>query len=480
MKAFIRNFLKSDTVLVTLLIVAVFSIYLLTIKADFVSSVERGRYALTRAIVEQHTFSIDKYKDFSYPDVSFKDGHYYSRFPAGMSVLSIPTALVATSTNILDQKHIHFIIMAYLGAVIVGLLYLLGRLYEFQKGTSLICAFAFAVSTLLFSFAGGYWSHIYSALFITLSLYFFTLFRKQKSKWFLLLLSISYSASISIDFPNGLILSPLMIGVVLSILHSKKKVFSKIWALFVTGIPIALISISIGLYNLTSFGSVVTIGQSAKTSLGTKLEKHIVPLGEWTSKGVFDDRRLFPGLFTQLFSVERGLLFFAPILLLAFAGVGSLYKIDKYLTRILVSIIIINLLFYSVWQDYWGGWSFGPRYLIVSIPALFLPLLSLVQKHIASAFFLFLFLVSTLFGTIINTVGAVAGIVLPCPCEGYVGLAYSPLLAFQTVMNGSINSFFYSSFFHNSMNQLEYTAFVFFLAILFLSAFIYIQSLERK
>jgi hypothetical protein len=129
-----------------LLVAGVFAIYVITIENDFTSSVERGRYALTRAIVEDHSLKIDNYKDFSFPDVSFKNGHYYSRFPGGMSFLMAPAHMVALKLSPQSPQIFGFEFVSFLSALSIGFLYILGRVNKFSISTSLLGSYVFPAS----------------------------------------------------------------------------------------------------------------------------------------------------------------------------------------------------------------------------------------------------------------------------------------------------------------------------------------------
>ncbi len=428
-----------------LLVAGVFAVYVVAIEKNFTSSVERGRYALTRAIVEDKSFKIDSYKEFSYPDVSFKNGHYYSRFPAGMSFLMAPAHMIALRISPQNPQIVGFEFVSLLSALSVGFLYILGRINKFSISTSLLGGYVFAFATILFSFSGGYWAHIPSIFVVSSVLVIFSLFLKSPKYRHIFLIALLYSIGFSIDFPNALFLFPIILFILIAGYKKGKLTFLKYFGLIIT--PIILIISLILLYNTLSFGKPLAIGQSASVSVGTRFKTSFIPLKDWTSEGVFDDRRLFPGLYTQLISSQRGLLMFSPIVFLACIGFISLFKKDKIFSTVTASIFLINVIFYSVWQDYWGGWSYGPRYLLAVLPIFLLPTLFFIKEKLKNILFLVLFILASFWGILINTLGALTGILLPCPCEGYYGLKYSPLQAFNHLYTASdINSFFYDSF----------------------------------
>ncbi len=71
-----------------------------------------------------------------------------------------------------------------------------------------------------------------------------------------------------------------------------------------------------------------------------------------------------------LVSPSRGLFIFSPVWLVAFAGFRPLARIDRSLgVRWLVGASVVQFIVYSSFSVWWGGHTFGPRYLLdVLIP----------------------------------------------------------------------------------------------------------------
>ncbi len=88
---------------------------------------------------------------------------------------------------------------------------------------------------------------------------------------------------------------------------------------------------------------------------------------------------LQPGLFGILFSSYHGLYFYAPLLLAATAGFIPLFRRDWRLTLSLLLAFAATVYAASCNIAWWGGASFGARYLICTLPWLVLPLAVLLQ-----------------------------------------------------------------------------------------------------
>ncbi|GAB4431083.1 MAG: hypothetical protein Kow0031_12140 [Anaerolineae bacterium] len=80
------------------------------------------------------------------------------------------------------------------------------------------------------------------------------------------------------------------------------------------------------------------------------------------------------GIAGQLISPGRGLLLFSPLLLLSFGGVVPLLRRRPAESLLALGIILIHLLLYGKWFMWHGGYAWGPRFLVPTLPfwALFL------------------------------------------------------------------------------------------------------------
>jgi hypothetical protein len=88
-------------------------------------------------------------------------------------------------------------------------------------------------------------------------------------------------------------------------------------------------------------------------------------------------RQLFwlePGLPDVLLSAYHGLFFYAPLLLIATAGFLPLFRRDRRLTVAFLLTFAAQVYVASCNIAWWGGASFGARYLLTSLPLLALPL----------------------------------------------------------------------------------------------------------
>jgi hypothetical protein len=81
---------------------------------------------------------------------------------------------------------------------------------------------------------------------------------------------------------------------------------------------------------------------------------------------------LLEGVAGLLFSPGRGLLFYAPTVLLALPGARLLWRRDRALVLTAGMLFAGYLLMYGRWWAWDGGWAWGPRFLVPTLPFLLL------------------------------------------------------------------------------------------------------------
>lgn len=76
------------------------------------------------------------------------------------------------------------------------------------------------------------------------------------------------------------------------------------------------------------------------------------------------------GLHGLLFSSGKGLFLFNPLALLGVVGLAILFKKNTPVAILFTLLIVPRLIFFSVWTGWSGGWCWGPRYLLPTLPLL--------------------------------------------------------------------------------------------------------------
>jgi hypothetical protein len=89
---------------------------------------------------------------------------------------------------------------------------------------------------------------------------------------------------------------------------------------------------------------------------------------------------LLKGATGLLFSPGKGLFVYAPILILACVGWPRFWKQNRAAAALCAAVPLIVLLTYARWWTWWGGWCWGPRFLVPALPFLILGLGPLLRS----------------------------------------------------------------------------------------------------
>lgn len=81
-----------------------------------------------------------------------------------------------------------------------------------------------------------------------------------------------------------------------------------------------------------------------------------------------------------LWSLDKGLLVFCPILVLCMFGWKAFIKEHQAEATLCDGLIVFNLILIAEWYGWDGGWSWGPRYLVPFIPLWFLHIAFLPKR----------------------------------------------------------------------------------------------------
>lgn len=402
------------------------------------NSNEKGRFALLYSIVENRSliFSLPLAR-FSTPDLAINDnGGYVSLFAPGVSFLMIPGYLIGKYFG-LSQVGVYATV-----SIFAMLNFLLLRAIAMRLGVrSLVAnigAMVFIFASPAFAYAVALSQHHISTFFILLSIYAIIRWNNYWSLAFVWFLS---ALAISIDYPNFFMMLPIGIFALGRIIFLNKETenfkiglnYLKLITFFAMLIPIIFfiwynINANGGPLRLTgTLPRVVAIDESGNptgSGIGGDIKPVVNnlnnPTGEKNKKtavGTFRTRNLLNGFYIHFISPDRGIINFAPVILLGFLGLFYFPVKSANIRNMILAIIGANVLLYSMFGDPWGGWSFGSRYLIPAYAMLSLGIAVAVQKWKRNLIFLVIF-VSLLISSVgISTLGALTSSLNPPQVE---------------------------------------------------------------
>ncbi len=357
-----------------LVFLVVFVAFELSINAVWATDHATSFVQLDYALWHDHSFALTSATSvppWSVDDFLYK-GQNYSALAPGAAFLALPfTGLGFTIAGgytaygpvlLLSETFV-----ALTGAVSAYLVYAIASLY-FRRSTSVFLGFAFAFSTILWPMATYFFQSDVSAMFVLMAAFLGIRAARTggRALWLASLSGLAAGAAFTVDYVNGVLL-PIMVAFLLLARGGPKAPRAVRAGAFVVGSLPGLAAIA--LYNYAIFGSpFVSTEQSYLHSSSL--------LGSFSTSLPF-------GLTLDLVSPARGLLVFAPILVLGLAGFVDALRGRRGVARetlLFLAIFLGILLPYAMWYDPYGGLSFGPRFLVAAIPFLLLPAGFVVER----------------------------------------------------------------------------------------------------
>jgi len=344
----------------------------------FESSNSSARYALTESIAEEGTFELNLTRaKFASPDVVEKDGKFFSIFTPGVSFIAVPFYLAGKMFS-LPQLGAYLSILLF-AIVNFYLVTLLSKKLGAGYWSSLVAGLTFTFATNALAYSQTLTQHHMSVTVLVAGI----LIASRKAGWLNnLLFGILAGVALLLDVPALILMIPVGIWILaknfsLTKVKEVKKMSIRLSVLFLLlgFIPLVML---FGYYNKQTTGSYTTLAQSVGRSDAFKIQadndKEIAETdqGETLGRGgielPFDTREQIKGFYTLLISNERAWIYYSPVILLGIAGLFLVYKKGKNssLAAVVLIVIILNIVLYSMFGDPWGGWAFGPRYLIPS------------------------------------------------------------------------------------------------------------------
>ena len=161
------------------------------------------------------------------------------------------------------------------------------------------------------------------------------------------------------------VIAVLALPVFAAVLHLRlrrghHRIAGMIWYLA----PAACVLAAIGWYDYVRFGSALSTGYqwiypTAAALLGAPL---------------------LEGLRGYLVGGDTGLLWFAPLVIPAAWAFPAFYRNHRLDALLCLSTLFFNVLFFTKFSDWHGGWSYGPRLLVPVLAFAFLPLADVFDR----------------------------------------------------------------------------------------------------
>ncbi len=462
--------------------------YLDTKSQPFELSPERNRYLLVYSLAENRSFSLtEDMAEIAGTDIGYFKGKYYIFFAPGVSLFALPFYLAGKYFNL--SQVLTYSMVSFFAILSIVFIFLICRnIFKFPRWISTLCPLVFAFGSVSWSYAVTLYQHNLTAFFILSSFYAVWKFKKKAEEyiygsyiWF------CYGLAIFVDYPNSILMLPIIIYFLISSVGfsiNKNILTGKIKLSFISSaLFLIILGLMHGYYNYKNFGDWKKLSASLPSyssikkieqTENTQPKKEEIKKAEERKKKVvfFKEENLNNGFYTLFFSSDRGLFFYSPIFILGFLG---LYFVSKKMSlehNILLSVILTHSFLYSSWLDPWGGWAYGPRYLIpmTAVLSIFIGFFLLKIKNVFIGKVIIFLAFS--YSLLISLLGVLTTNAVPPKIEAdYLGVDYNFFYNFDLFQNGISSSFIYNNYFSTLLNLGEYFVLIY-LSILVIFYFI--------
>ncbi|MGI0092048.1 MAG: hypothetical protein ACREBS_10090 [Nitrososphaerales archaeon] len=436
-----------------IIFVSTFAVYFLTLNGVWATDHTSAFVEFDYSIWANHSFALGKVGSFTPAsvDVFQYNGNYFMANAPGAAFISLPFAVIAFIvyghfTVFGDVLILTEIPVALANSLASYFVFRISNLY-FKKEISTFLAFCYAFSTISWPFATFLYQSDLSALFDLIAVYFAikigragerrkgeTIVRtgnassKPSDKMSLALFcGLAVAAAVIVDYVNAVLIPIIGAYVFFSV---RKQTASKVdrikFLVAFLAESVGLTFFLLGIYNYASFGKVFASSEQMYLNGANVFESFTFPV--------------YKGIVLNLFTPMRGLFFFSPILVLGVFGIWKMRRRTETLREALLFLVVFLgiIVPYSAWYSVTGGVSFGPRFLIASIPFLLIPggfVISEVRDKKYSFGVVYLLYAA---GVLQNGVASMIGVLTP-PSSSWLS---SPFLSniMPDLMSGQLDS----------------------------------------
>ncbi len=392
-----------------------------TTAGPFELSSERGHYALTYSLLVDKSYHFSpELAAFVSPDAAIYQNKFVSLFPPGLSYIAMPGFKLGEKYGYAQVGT--FAVISLFALLNVILINILSRRLGAHPAAGYIASLIFLVATPALAYSGTMYQH-HTTSFLLMSCLIILSYPKN---WLTTAIIWFFCAiAVTVDSPNFLFFAPLAVYTFMrefQIERSNKNYKLAFKPLHLITIFAALLPVLLfARFNKESYGNPYKLGGTAPRATAIQIsydqQTGVPVINEYEEeKSVnnkksavqfFKTRNALNGVYTIFFAIDRGIIYFTPVILLSLLGIGYVLARSKVIGMLMLSICAIVVVLYCLWGDPYGGWAFGSRYLIPAY-AMLAPFLALaITRHRRHWWFILLFLIAAFYSIAINTIGAV-------------------------------------------------------------------------
>lgn len=345
------------------------AVYLLSFGGRLGSVDEFAIFSLAESIAKHGEFQINQIawmQDTVRPPIGSigLSGDLYAKHSLLQAIVIIPFYLIALALPRFSEVHAVLFVPPLITAATALIIYFILIRLQYRHPVAVAAALIYGAATMALPYSRTIYSEPLAGFLLSVALLALVSLGDGTARRWNLLLGLSLGLAV-IAKPSNAVVSAL------------------VWAFYLGNLGVRYFeSKSVAPTDLTRIARVAgrVLAQSAwgiglwMLALAAYALYDIVRFGDPLATGYPPGERfegeLLSGLYGLLVSPGRGLIFYSPVLCLAPLGFSKLFKRDFPVACVIVLMFVSNLILFAKWHDWWGGLSWGPRFLVPVVPLL--------------------------------------------------------------------------------------------------------------
>lgn len=278
-------------------------------------------------------------------------GDIYTKKSPLMIFLMVPLVLLGRALSFLALDRAVLWIGPLLTTIIACILYQVGRKLKYDRYVSVAVVGLLILGTMMLPYAQTTFGELVATIGLLLtiwaSLHLFT----GGGVW------AALGAGFGLALACGVNPVYFALAAVVALLILLWQQPTKSWRpvsrqLLIYALPVVIMAATLFLYNYLRFGSILETGYHFRTG------------------GEGFNTPLWWGALGLTISPARGLLWYSPPVILAIFSWPSFHRRQRRLSWLLMVIVLFHIVAFGMWWSWWGGYGWGPRFLLPIVPLL--------------------------------------------------------------------------------------------------------------
>ncbi len=305
------------------------------------------------------------------------DGDVYSKKGPAPAFLAVPWYLllhVITELNVgVGQLQSTLLWNGFVTAATAALLWLTALRLGYSDRSGMVLGLLFGLATIAWPYANQFFGEPLSALSLLLLFYAMLSWRASGRWWWMVVAGVGAAIAIAAVTAHALLVAVLAGWWLVDWLLRRRRAAAEAvdirqWALAAAAFaaPIVAAGALLMLYNFVRFGNPFDTGYHFDAGEG------------FTNP-------LLSGLWRLLLSPYRGLFWHTPLFIASLAAFLAFVRRHRSEGILIALLSVVLVVTYSLWWMWWGGFAWGPRFLVPLTPFWVLPLAPVVETLVKNS-----------------------------------------------------------------------------------------------